>query len=85
MAVSGMWGKMFVRNELLDDDHMLVLRGHREKNLNDVTVWSTYPPPAGWHSLVVCGRPFSPQTSQQTEVEPNLLITTDSDAPQLWF
>lgn len=78
MAASGMWGRVVVRNELLDNNHMFVLREHGEKNLNDVTVLSTYPPTAGWHSVVLFVKGHSPlKPVSKTEVALISLIATD--------
>lgn len=68
---------MLVRNELLESDHMFVLREHREKNLNDVTVSSTYPPPAEWHSLLFVEDHYPLKLVSKTEVALIPPIATD--------
>lgn len=79
MAISGMRGKTAVRNELLDNDHVFVLREHIERNLSDVTVLNTYPPTAGWHSMVLFLEGYSSlKPVSKTEVAPISLITTNT-------
>ena len=57
---------------------MFVLREHREKNLNDVTVSSTYPPPAGWHSLLFVEGHSPLKLVSKAEVVPIPPIATDT-------
>lgn len=54
---------------------------------SDVTVLSTHPPTAGWHSVVVCVEGLlSPQTSQQNRSSTHLTHgRRHGDVPQMWF